>query len=294
MVVALSGECFIRCGDLVADPPSDDTGVFVMAVRLYEEGYDVYMYDEDDVKSDGCCVVYDDLQEAIQARGVSRLAIYGHSHGGGSTHDLANRLVQNDDRIGEFSIEFTAYIDGIRQSVTDAETRLPPGTGYHINYYQTETRLLHGRAVPNSNYQCHVSEQACDGEPAGWGSDLRHGSIDNSMIVQDGIISRLKANLPLGITVTPGPTRTLESANDSVVAASLADLTENDDNLVRVWSFKNTPQSWEFYDPRPAFSSANSIAELVNGQIIWVSFKREQQFQGQTLFAGWNLIAWRE
>jgi len=84
-----------------------------------------------------------------------------------------------------------------------------------------------------------------------------------------------------------------------VVAASTADDTEvifagviaNDDSLVRVWRFSNADQSWDFYDPRPAFASANTLAKTGAGDIVWVNVTAEQTFQSGTLFPGWNLIS---
>jgi hypothetical protein len=84
-----------------------------------------------------------------------------------------------------------------------------------------------------------------------------------------------------------------------VVAASTADNTEtifadviaNDDSLVRVWRFSNADQSWDFYDPRPAFASANTLAKTGAGDIVWVNVTAEQTFQDGTLFPGWNLIS---
>lgn len=71
-----------------------------------------------------------------------------------------------------------------------------------------------------------------------------------------------------------------------------ADIISNDDNLVRVWKFENSTQSWEFFDPRPEFASANSYEAKI-GHIVWIKVNEEQDFQGQVLFPGWNLIVLR-
>jgi len=70
-----------------------------------------------------------------------------------------------------------------------------------------------------------------------------------------------------------------------------ADVIANDDSLVRVWRFSNADQSWEFYDPRPAFTSANTLAKSGAGDIVWVNVTVEQTFQSTTLYPGWNLIS---
>jgi hypothetical protein len=63
------------------------------------------------------------------------------------------------------------------------------------------------------------------------------------------------------------------------------------DNLVRVWRFDNASQEWSFYDPRPAFASANSMDNTASGDIVWVNVIAEVSFQDGTLFPGWNLIS---
>jgi hypothetical protein len=69
-----------------------------------------------------------------------------------------------------------------------------------------------------------------------------------------------------------------------------ADVISNSDNLVRVWRFSNSDQSWSFFDPRPAFADANTLLKTGAPDIVWVNVNTEQTFQGQTLFPGWNLI----
>ncbi len=70
-----------------------------------------------------------------------------------------------------------------------------------------------------------------------------------------------------------------------------ADVIANADNLVRVWRFSNADQSWSFYDPRAAFADANTLTATGSPDIVWVNVIAEQEFQGQTLFPGWNLIS---
>jgi len=104
------------------------------------------------------------------------------------------------------------------------------------------------------------------------------------------------------VTVTIGANTV--STSISVVAATtaaaaattapvdiFADVIANDDNLVRVWRFSNADQSWEFYDPRPAFDSANTLEKSGSGDIVWVNVTAQQAFQSTTLYPGWNLIS---
>jgi hypothetical protein len=65
------------------------------------------------------------------------------------------------------------------------------------------------------------------------------------------------------------------------------------DNLVRVWRFSNATQTWQFFDPQPAFATVNDLLKTGPGDILWVKVNDETTFmhqQGDTLVPGWNLI----
>lgn len=81
------------------------------------------------------------------------------------------------------------------------------------------------------------------------------------------------------------------AAATTAPADIFADVIANDDSLVRVWRFSNSDQTWEFYDPRPAFASANTLEKSGAGDIVWVNVTVEQTFQSTTLYPGWNLIS---
>jgi len=63
------------------------------------------------------------------------------------------------------------------------------------------------------------------------------------------------------------------------------------DALVRVWRFDAEAQEWSFYDPRAAFSAANTYTDTASGDVIWVNVSAQTEFQGKTLYVGWNPIA---
>lgn len=72
---------------------------------------------------------------------------------------------------------------------TSSETRLPSGTIYHMNYYQTNDRLLVGGPVPGANDKLNVNTTQ-------WGRNLDHQSIDNDVNViramRDRLIQQMK------------------------------------------------------------------------------------------------------
>jgi len=89
-------------------------------------------------------------------------------------------------------------------------------------------------------------------------------------------------------TVTAAPTVVVVTSNNTADVFA-AEVTA--DNLVRVWWFSNELQSWSFFDPRPAFATANTYGTATGGNIVWVNVTAETTFQGQTLYPGWNLIS---
>jgi hypothetical protein len=135
------------------------------------------------------------------------------------------------------------------------------------------------------------------------GADVRTGVVTTDS--QGGLVTSFTVPGIIGsniVTVAIGGVS--KSTSISVVAAAatpaaatttladiFADVIANSDNLVRVWRFSNADQSWEFYDPRPAFESANTLEKSGTGDIVWVNVTSEQAFQSTTLFPGWNLIS---
>jgi hypothetical protein len=187
IVIALGGE-----NQGPSDPPSGNHGMFQIAASLYALGYDVHMYDEDNVGSDGSGSVYNEVVRAVQGRGIGIVAIYGYSHGGGSTHDLAERLNNNRASIGTFSFPYTAYVDGIENDSDfdiQSETRLPPATQYHVNYYQRGDTLLQGNSVSGAAVNVNVNNTP-------WGPGLRHGDVDDHPNVHSGLRDPLLVRVP--------------------------------------------------------------------------------------------------
>ena len=192
VVIALGGE-----SQVPADPPLEPTnhGMFQLAITLYRLGYDVHMYDEDVVPASGAGAAYDEVVGAIQKRGVSRLSIFGYSHGGGSTNDLARRLDANRATIGVFWIDLTAYVDGIDNDSDfdiDTETALPPSTLYHANWYQHPGcgfLQLCGGPIAGANLNVNVTATP-------WGSSLTHFTVDDAPNVLQGLFDLLVMHVP--------------------------------------------------------------------------------------------------
>jgi len=191
IIIALGGE-----SQVPADPPLEPTnhGTFQLAIALRQKGYDVAMYDEDVVPSNGAGAAFNEVASAVGRRAVSGVAIFGYSHGGGSTNDLARRLDTMRATIGSFSIDFTAYVDGIDNDSDfdlDPETVLPPSTGYHANYYQHPGcgfLQLCGGPVAGSNRDVNVTATP-------WGASLTHFTIDDAPTIFQELLDQVMTNV---------------------------------------------------------------------------------------------------
>jgi hypothetical protein len=87
---------------------------------------------------------HNEVLSAFKDRNVSRIAMFGYSHGGGSTYALSQRLEQDRQTDADFAnvfsaIAFTGYIDAItvqHESGFHAERHVPRLSQFHFNYYQ--------------------------------------------------------------------------------------------------------------------------------------------------------------
>ncbi len=160
------------------EPLDEASGTFTIATELYKEGYDVHAYRESNSDS-----AYAEVVSAVMGRGVSHVAMVGYSQGGGATYVVCNNLNANRATIGVFSIDFTAYIDAVRHTGWNPETRNPPGSAYHVNYWQptpSGVLRLHGASNPAAQFDRNVHDEV-------WGAGLDHFSIDNDRMVLDRI-----------------------------------------------------------------------------------------------------------
>jgi hypothetical protein len=189
IVIALGGE-----GQVPSRPFDPNHGTFLVGRDLYESGYDVFCLDEDGVLPDGSGPVYDEVVNAVQHRGVDEVAIFGYSHGGGSTWSLAARLDAMALMIGPFSVSFTSYVDGVENDSdtdVDMELRRPIGSGLHANHYQVGTLFedffLDGGPVPSSI----PPPTGLNVETTAWGASATHFTVDD----YPQVLSFLRSNL---------------------------------------------------------------------------------------------------
>jgi hypothetical protein len=198
IVIALGGH-----HQIPGDPTIPNWSTFQLAIDLYRvNGYDVHMHDEVHVDGDGSGLVYDNVVTAIQRRAVDGVAIFGYSHGGGSTYHLAERLDDNRPDIGGFSIVFTSYVDAVENDTCwdmDQETRRPPLTAFHMNHYQHGQMGgdfgdfgLDGGPIDNPE----PGDFELDVETTTWGADATHNTIDDLSQVLDQLLTKLLQHVP--------------------------------------------------------------------------------------------------
>lgn len=190
LVLALGGE-----DQVPGLPPDPNHGTFYVGRALYRLGYDVHLYDEDGVGPTGAGPVYDETVSAIRDRSVASVVSFGYSHGGGSTHDLAELLNAMRPALPVFAIPFTSYVDGIENDSDldpDQENRYPPSSGFHANQYQHgtffEDLFLDGGPVPGSV----PPPTGLDVETTPWGANATHYIVDDYDEVRDFIHQNLE------------------------------------------------------------------------------------------------------
>ena len=115
------------------------------------------------------------------------------------------------------------------------------------------------------------------------GDQLVAVSIGGTTITEALLVKNPAAATDL--SSTPG------SYPDVPVTEVFANLISNGSDLVRIFRFDNFEKKWDFFDPRPEFAQANSLSTTKVGDIVWLNMASAQEFQGQTLIAGWNLVA---
>lgn len=193
VVIVLGGE------DQVPSYPVDaNSGTFVVGEALYRSGFDALLYDEDVVVADGSGAAYNAVEDALLHRLVTGVAIFGYSHGGGSTYSLASRLDVRRPLLGVFTIHYTSYCDSVRNNSdvdVNQELRRPPSTNYHLNHYQHgslfQDFLLDGGPVPDSN----PPPTGLDVETTPWGATSTHFQVDDYVQVRSAIESTLGAQI---------------------------------------------------------------------------------------------------
>jgi hypothetical protein len=159
-------------------------GIFDWAITQYREGYNIYMYNEDDCSGYGVGATYNDLVNSINNHYIQNIAIAGYSHGGGSTYGLSWRLNENvagriNDITRSFSVVLTAYIDAIWDYTNQAENRRPLLSSRHVNYYQQNTTYLLGLIPLNGSPSGADAEHHID--PSG--TTVFHSNIDDNQFV---------------------------------------------------------------------------------------------------------------
>ena len=188
-VIVLGGEFAEAPGP--NDTPPLANGMFDGAYDLDPSLYDVHMYDEDNVANGtGDGFVFDQLLIAINSSyRPLRIAVAGHSHGGGSVADLCQRLVTaqvNDETTRPFEVILTMYVDAVEQGTILPEWRRPAGSQHHVNLFQSVSDTNpDGMPVANSNpdWDVNIILNCVNG--------IGHTEIDNCEVVHNILSDRL-------------------------------------------------------------------------------------------------------
>lgn len=183
-------------GDFIGGGPNRE-GIFDFAQILYNFGWDVLPFDEEDLDA-AEDIPFSEAQNAVANRLVdpfmagSGLAIMGYSQGGGAAHDLIERL---QDEAG-ITTTVGVYVDAVQYGGLFSETDWPDVAFYMLNIYQTNPGLR-GGDIDNSEviFPAVMEELNVSASGEARFNMLDHFSIDDSEDVWNVMFGGLVANL---------------------------------------------------------------------------------------------------
>jgi hypothetical protein len=204
---------------------SDTMGFGILAKQIYEEGYDVWLYDEDavywafprpGVAGEPYGPAFFELRQGLlNQEGFVNICVLGYSHGGGGTYKLTKYIVDEfdtekllDPTEVILTIPFTLYLDAVTLKNACKEDHRPfdddPPWPYHqhTNYWQInpDCSLLHPSAEFGGgimNYLLLPQDEQFNVNVQPWGRQLNHGSIDDDITVRSMMLYRfLDAEIP--------------------------------------------------------------------------------------------------
>lgn len=106
---------------------------------------------------------------------------------------MSNALNSNRLVIGAFTIDYTAYIDGVTNTTGGEENRRPPGSLWHLSIYQngwTDDAFLDGGPVVGGNENINAESDV------GWQLQVNHFQVDDHVQVRDWVKMRFRQNFP--------------------------------------------------------------------------------------------------
>jgi hypothetical protein len=97
-------------------------------------------------------------------------------------------------------------------------------------------------------------------------------------------IGGISANSSVAVSTAVSAPVVATQATEDVFVDELAS-----GNLIIVWRFNTSDQSWSFFREGEAFKIApNFLAEINSGDIVQIKVTADTTFQGRNLVAGWN------
>jgi hypothetical protein len=177
-------------GDFVEDgPPGNREGIFDIAQTMYNTGWDVLAFDEEDVDAPED-IPYTEAVSAEFDRNVDGIAIMGFSQGGGATHDLIERLYSDHEIVTRLGV----YVDAVSHDGRFAEQRWPVAALHLLNFYEEIIEFPNfggGDIDDNEVIAPATLEEYNVNTDNSFPPDLNHYFIDDDALVQQLIRTRL-------------------------------------------------------------------------------------------------------
>jgi hypothetical protein len=124
-------------------------------------------------------------------------ATYQFRHSAGGKKGCQGPFITDS---GKYTLQFTAYIDAIREGPpgtnTLPETRPPIGSSYHCNQYQMEDLFLRGDKTMKNGVEYGDNEDRSNLVAGLILPGAAHLNLPNPNIVQTYLLTRLRSKLP--------------------------------------------------------------------------------------------------
>lgn len=178
LAVGFSGESF-DWGGIPGTDPRQNGMADVTRNIVYKNGNAAY-FKESSV-DDAIALLHDHIQN----HGITKVLLFGHSHGDGQVYKVSDAL-KNE----QYNLIHTVYVDAIDASSNadpGAEVRRPLGALRHSNYYQQNTWHFNGaptNPVTQGDLSLFVTAQP-------WGVTLEHQTMDNDPTIIRLVTDRL-------------------------------------------------------------------------------------------------------
>lgn len=179
-------------------PEGNREGMFDYAQNLYLTGWDVYAFNEEELRDDNVegSIAYQEVTNALDRRFVGTafdggFSLIGYSQGGGAVWVLADAIYRRNETPDNVTT-FAVYVDAVDHNLADPDGPAPetrePLAAFTLNLYQRTILPPNGNAIDEPHLG--IVEQYNVNDTPGF-EDVGHQQIDDEFTFHALITDRL-------------------------------------------------------------------------------------------------------